>query len=161
MCLAHRRGCCECRRELQMRESGVRAVSEGPRLHTQGRGRRGGGSDGSGGGGDGEAGSEGIRGAGTACAKNLGGVKRRKLSCRPLRGAKYCIQGRRDRQRVEFEWLRPRASAASPGMETVGYTEPCWVGGSKAVGNGRARLRVARNFARVAAGVWNASRLRR
>src|SRR6266702_5996403 len=72
MCLAHRRGCCECRRELQMRESGVRAGSEGPRLRTQGRGRRGGGSDGSGGGRDGEAGSEGIRGAETACAKDLG-----------------------------------------------------------------------------------------
>src|SRR6266702_4614760 len=69
MCLAHRRGCCECRRELQMRESGVQAGSEGPRLHMQGRGRRGGGSDGSGGGGDGEVGSEGIRTAETAWAK--------------------------------------------------------------------------------------------
>ena len=65
-----------------MRESGVRAGSEGPRLHTQGRGRRGGGSDGSGGGGDGEVGSEGSRGAEMAHAKERreGGVRSCKMA---------------------------------------------------------------------------------
>ncbi len=88
-------------------------------------------------------------------------MKQRKWSCRPPRSAKCCIQGRRDRRRVAVEWLGPRASAARSGMETVGYTEPCWVGWSKVVGNGRARFHAARNFARVAAEVGNASRLSR
>ncbi len=39
----------------------------------------------------------------------------------------------------------------------VGYTGPRWVGWMKVVGNGRARFRAARNFARVAAEVVNAS----
>ncbi len=60
-----------------------------------------------------------------------GGVKRRKQSCRPPRGARCCIQGRRDRWRVGVESRRPRASAARSGTETVGYTEPCWVEWSK------------------------------
>ncbi len=63
-----------------MRESGVRAGSEGPRLHMRGRGRRGGGSDRSGGRGDGEAGSEGIRTAETARAK-----ERRERGSEPIR----------------------------------------------------------------------------
>ncbi len=46
-------------------------------------------------------------------------------------------------------------------METVGYTEPCWVRWLKSVGNGRTRFRMARNFARMAAEVGNALRLSR
>ncbi len=44
-----------------------------------------------------------------------GGVKRRKRSCRPPRGAKCYIQGRRDRRRIGVESRRPRESAASLG----------------------------------------------
>src|SRR6266702_559397 len=55
-----------------------------------------------------------------------GGVKRRKRSCRPPRGARCYIQGRRDRRRIGVESRRPRESAASLGTETVGCTDPYW-----------------------------------
>ncbi|SRR6266702_6814916 len=88
-----------------------------------------------------------------------GGVKRRKQSYRPPWSARCCIQSWRDHQRVAVEWLGLRVSAACSGTEMVGYTEPCWVGWSKAVGNSHARFRAAHNFARVATEVGNALHL--
>ncbi len=92
-----------------MRESRVQAGSEGPRLHTQGRGRRGGGSDRSGGGGDGEVGSEGI------CTAEMAWVKeRRERGSEPTRQR---VRERREMRVLCGEAARERERGGPGGSE--------------------------------------------
>ncbi len=59
------------------------------------------------------------------------------------------------------QMAKATCKCGNPGTEMVGCMEPYEVGWSEVVGNSRARFRTACDFAQVAAGVGNASRLSR